>query len=379
MTNNKKKVVLVVFNSFENDSRVLKEAISLQSNGFSVSVVALHSVSLPERESFHNILIHRINLSTKKWPKNKFLQFIKYIEFLFRFLKEYRTISIVHCNDLIALPVGVFIKIFFNKKIKIIYDAHEYEINDIPNQLEKNIKIKFYIEKFLIKYADKVITVSNSIASDYKRLYGIPKPKLVLNCPPYADIPKQDLFRDELGIRKDQNIFLYQGGLTQGRGIDMLCDAFSKDEGDKDVIVFMGYGPLESYIQQKSKENNAIFFRDAVLPQNLLEYTASADYGVSYIEDSCLSYRYCLPNKLFEYIMAGIPILVSNLFEMKKFVEKHKVGVVAEENTVIGFLEAVKKIKEMDHAELLINIEKARKIFTWEKQQKTLLEEYCDL
>ncbi|MBF4328677.1 glycosyltransferase, partial [Vibrio anguillarum] len=110
---------------------------------------------------------------------------------------------------------------------------------------------------------------------------------------------------------------------------------------DRNVLVCMGYGPLEALIQEKAHQQSTIFFHPAVTPDVLLNYTSSADYGVSFIEDSCLSYRYCLPNKMFEYLMAGLPVLTSNLFEMKRLVEIEGVGIVAEENTVEGFRKAI--------------------------------------
>lgn len=376
---NKLRVTSIVFNNFKNDTRVLKEAVSLQSNGFSVHVVALHEDPLEEREKLGDVLIHRMKLTTRKWSKNTFVQIFKYIEFLFRFCKEYRNSDILHCNDLSTLPVGVFVKLLFNRKVKIVYDAHEYEIHILSNQSQRSIKLAFYLERFLIKYADKVITVSDSIANEYVRLYGIHKPALVLNCPPYANIDNQDLFRKELGIRQDQTIFLYQGSLGKGRGIEVLLEAFTTTSDDKNVIVFMGYGPLESDIKRHAEIHNTIFFKPAVSPQILLEYTATANYGISFIEDSCLNYRYCLPNKMFEYIMAGIPILVSNLVEMKKIVQQYDLGVVAKTNTSVDFLDAVKKIKEKNHNLLSNNLDQARKIFTWEAQEKILLQTYKEL
>ena len=90
-----------------------------------------------------------------------------------------------------------------------------------------------------------------------------------------------------------------------------------------------------------------IYFHKAVSPDVLLDYTSSADFGISTIEDSCLSYRYCLPNKMFEYLMAGIPVIVSNLYEMKRLVESNMVGTVAKENTSDVLKEAIKEAEDM--------------------------------
>ena len=120
-------VVCIVLNNFKNDNRVLKEARSLQKHGYDVLVVALHENSLAEHEIIKNFRVHRIRIRTKCWPKYKLIQTIKYFEFIWKAVKLYKRADIVHCNDLSALPVGVIIKKFFNKNVKIVYDAHEYE------------------------------------------------------------------------------------------------------------------------------------------------------------------------------------------------------------------------------------------------------------
>ncbi len=374
-----KKVTSIVLNNFKNDSRVLKENISLQKAGYNVQVVALHEEYLSEFEKIQNISVHRIKLKTRSWSKNKIIQILKYFEFIYKTVKLYKQSDIFHCNDLNSLPIGVIIKKFFNKDAKIVYDAHEYEINHTPNENKYKIKIQYFLEKFLIKYADKVITVSDSISDEYVRLYNIKKPELVLNTPPYKEIKKRNIFRETFGIQENQTIFLYQGGLSHGRGIEILLEAFKAIDNKNAVIVFMGYGPLERLIKDTSKEYSNIYFNEAVSPTVLLDYTSSADFGISTIEDSCLSYKYCLPNKMFEYIMAEIPIIVSNLYEMKRFVELNKIGTVAKENTPNGLKKSIEEAMKLDKEELGINIRKLKTVYNWEEQEKVLLNVYKGL
>jgi len=141
----------------------------------------------------------------------------------------------------------------------------------------------------------------------------------------------------------------------------------------------MGYGELENLIKEYSKKYNNIYFHPAVSPDILLDYTSSADFGISTIEDSCLSYIYCLPNKMFEYLMAEIPVIVSNLPEMKGLVEKNKIGVVAQENTPKGLKEAIAEAINLDKEELKSNIQKVKEIYNWEEQEKVLLDVYKEL
>ena len=376
-----KRVILIVLNNFKNDSRVLKEAISLQNAGFDVQVVALHEAGLKEFETIKNIPVYRIKLKSRNWSKNKAVQLLKYLEFLYRVSKEFKDVDIVHCNDLNALPAGILIKVF-HKDTKIVYDAHEYEINDKPNQSRWSIRLKYLLEKILIKYAKRVITVSDSIASEYVKLYGIKKPALVLNTPPYTIIEKKDFFRENLGIGKEKRIFLYQGALSYGRGVEILLETFKFLEREKvhqPCIVFMGYGPLEDLIKEASRKYANIYFHEAVDPDILLDFTSSADCGISMIEDSCLSYRYSLPNKLFEYIMAEIPVIVSNLPEMKRLVIEHKIGVVAKENSIEAIKEAIKDVLKFNRVQLQENIQRVKKIYNWEKQERILQKLYKEL
>ena len=232
------------------------------------------------------------------------------------------------------------------------------------------------LESVLVKFARSVINVSNSIANEYSRLYDIPKPYLVLNCPPYHEQTKHNLFRERLGIRADQTIFLYQGGLSKGRGIELLLEAFSDLGVDENVLVCMGYGPLECVIQKKANQQKTIYFHPAVSRDVLLNFTNSADYGILFYEDTCLNHRYCSPNKIFEYMMAGLPVLTSNLPEMKRLVETEGVGVVAKDNTVDGFRNAVKASLKQNYCSIQKNVFAARKKYCWEEQEKVLKEIY---
>jgi glycosyltransferase involved in cell wall biosynthesis len=372
------KIASLVLNNFKNDSRVLKESLSLANNGYKVEVLALHEENLAEHEKLEEISIHRVKLLTKNWPKNIIASIVKYMEFSYRVYQRCKSFDIIHCNDLNALPIGYMIKKFYNKEVKIVYDAHEYETqtNGLAG-LQK--KLTIFLEKNLIKHADAVICVSDSIANEYVKLYGIEKPALILNAPLYQAVKKENLLREELNIEKEKRVFLYQGALTKGRGIETLLEAFETLEDKSGAVVFMGYGALEERIQQAALKSENIFYHKAVRPEIVLRYTSSADYGVSMIEDSCLSYRYCLPNKLFEYAMANLPVIVSNLPEMRRVVEENKIGVVAKESGAQGMKKAIEEIVKLDYKELQRNLKSVQEEYNWQEQERTLLELYGGL
>lgn len=371
-------VVSIVLNNFKNDSRVLKEALSLTGAGHEVTIQAYHDEGLSEREVVSGVNVQRMKLVSKILPKARVVQLFKYIEFVIRAAVNQRHQKIFHCNDLNALPVAFLVKKVFRKDIKIVYDAHEYETetNGLKG-LEKTLTK--WVERFLINYCDQVITVSDSIANEYSRLYEIPKPALVLNAPYLQSVDKQNRFREKFGISEDKVIFLYQGGLFKGRGVETVIDAFKSIKIDNAVVVFMGYGPLESYVKNASNQYSNVYFHEAVSPTVLLNYTASADFGICMIEDTSLSYRYCLPNKMFEYVMAGLPIIASNLYEMRRFVEECEVGVIASQNTANGLVEAIEAASQINLDLLASNIEVTKQVFNWEQQEKVLLDVYSSL
>ena len=373
MASSSKQVVSFVLNDFLNDSRVLKTASCFARSGFSVTVVALHNGTLARRERRGAVRVDRIKLWTRSWKKIRVVQSIKYIEFLIRSFLLYRKVPICYCNDLNTLPIGFLIKVF-GGGCYVIYDSHELAINDSPNQTRVAIFLRKVMEGFLIRFVDEVIVVSDSIGKVYSRMYSIPTPHTILNCPPFSDRDEQNIFREKFDIADEQNIFLYQGALCEGRGIHSLINTFMGFNTNRSVIIFMGYGPLLSVIEDAAKNSDLIFYHPAVSPEKLLSYTSSADFGVAFIEDVCLSYRYCLPNKLFEYLMAGLPVLTSNVVEMKRFVEHEGVGVVAADNSVAGLRSGIKTILDSDYQVAQSHILRVRKKYSWENQEKALKE-----
>jgi glycosyltransferase involved in cell wall biosynthesis len=375
-----KRVAVLVLNEYVNDSRVIKQVESL-SNKYAVDVFALNNGTFKELErSSTNVRVLR-KVSYAK-PSDFLLKKIKqafvYFQYFITSLLTLNKYDIVHCNDLETLPIGMLGKLF-NRNLKVVYDAHEYETETLwmKNKFKKFLARK--LEGFLIHHADGVCVVSEGIAKEYVRLYNIEKPYLVLNTPKLVTVAKTDIFREKFNIPKETKIFLYQGGLTKGRGIEILLESFCRLGDSRQVIVFMGYGHLENEVKKFVESNDNIYFHEAVSPEVLLSYTSSADFGISFIEDLCLNYRYCLPNKIFEYMMTGIPVICSNLIEMKEVVNTHQLGLVANTNDSQGFLECVKLSSSIDYAKLVEKVTLARTIFNWEQQEKVIFTMYENL
>lgn len=361
-----------------NESRVLKETNSILNDNIAskVYIASLHADDLDEEKIYKdNLILNRFKLSSRKLSKNLFVQVFKYFEFIYRVTLFYRKkdIKMVNIHAIALLPLGVLLKYLY--RATLVYDTHELEteING-GNGLRK--KLAKFMEKSLIKKCDIVFVVSENIADWYAKEYNIKRPIVVKNAPRLIDSKKTNHFRENLNIKDNSIIVLYQGGLSKGRGVDLLLESFKQRDDDKVVIVFMGYGQLEEEIKIASKENNNIFFHPAVAPEIVLDYTSSADIGISFIENTCLSYYYCLPNKLFEYAMAGLPVIVSNMKEMRELVEKYEMGIVVEDDKIKSMNSAIDKILESDIKQMKQNARRCAEENSWEQQEIKMIDEY---
>jgi glycosyltransferase involved in cell wall biosynthesis len=321
------------------------------------------------------LIAHRFELTTRKFTKNLAVQAVKYLEFSFRvyFFYKNKEINIVNVHSLALLPLGVCLKFLF--KAKLIYDTHELETEKNGDSGVRQ-KINKLIEKVLIKYVDMTIVVSQSIADWYFREYKIERPLVVLNVPNQRDLIKTNYFREILGISSDKTILLYQGGLVTGRGVQLILDAFKVRNNEKIVLFFMGYGSLEKDIKFAASKYNNIFYFPAVPSDVVLEYTASADLGIHLMQNTCLNHYYAMPNKFFEYAMAGLPVLVSNMKEMADLVMKNMMGVVIDDLTVDGVNNSIDIFLKQDLASMKLNSYRVACENAWETQEKKLLAGY---
>jgi glycosyltransferase involved in cell wall biosynthesis len=374
-----KKVISIVLNNFVNDARVLKEAVTLLSAGYEVTVVCLHDEGLPITEVKSGVNVQRIKLLSRSLPKSNFFWGIKYLEFFFKAFFRFFRGDVIHCHDLNTLSVGYFIKFFRRKRVRLIYDAHEFETEQHENPGKVMYKLTVWLERILIKPCDAVITVSKPIAEAYAKRYQIPEPELILNCPPYQQIDPRNHFRNLFNINEETKILLYQGGLSTERGIENLLEAFHQMNDPGLALVVMGYGPLEGLVTEYSQKNNRIFLHPAVGQDVLASYTSSADFGLLFYENTCLNNYYCMPNKLFEYLMAGVPVVVSPLFELRRLVETYTLGVVSEDSSVEAIHDAMLDVLDFDLHTFKQRVEEFNIHYNWEQQARKLTALYAKL
>lgn len=370
-----KNIFILCFNVCKYQSRILKEAKTLTKNNNKTDIFAFHEDGFKEFEIIDKINITRLKLKSKKFPKIFVFQLFKYLELANHVCKKITSYNYLHIHNLIALPLAIFIKKFVNKKIKIIYDCHEYETErDNMSFLKKFLFKK--IEKIFIKHCNYTITVSNSIMNEYKKLYNLKNIQCIYNTPFYSEYKISNVFRKKFKIDSDHKIFLYQGGFSKARGILKYIEVFKQLKDFKCCLILMGYGSLLEEVKEAAENNNNIFFQEAVSMDEIQKYTSSADYGLNITENTCLSRYYALPNKLFEYVMARIPIIVSNDYERGNFVRENQIGFVVENTKIASIKNKIIESLEYNKFSFFNELDNLSKKFNWEIESKKLLSIY---
>jgi glycosyltransferase involved in cell wall biosynthesis len=308
---------------FTHESRILKETRSLVESGLfdSIHIGAIWAEGLAEHEELDaRRRVWRVRMWTGRLPgiAGKLLRFAEwYARLYWRFRKD--PPDFINCHSLSTLPLGAVFRAFLSSRI--VYDTHELETE---TQSSTGIRkwLATRLERALIRRVEAVIVVSEAIAAWYREAYNIGEVHVVRNVPYGRKRPaaKSDLLRKACGIKNGELLFICQGMVDEGRGISIILNAFARLPGDRHVV-FLGYGPMVGLVKERALRHHNIHYHPAVPPDRLLEYTAGADIGISLIENTSLSYYYSLPNKVFEYIACGVPVIVSDFPEMAALVD----------------------------------------------------------
>lgn len=346
----------------------------------SVSIAALHADGLLEREILGpRRELYRLRLRSRSLPTLLPLQLLKFAELCARVigLALRQRPHVVNVHTLGLLPVGVLFKLLF--RTRLVYDAHELE-TEVEGLVGLRQRLARLVERSLIGYCDAVCVVNRSIADWYEKAYGLARVWVVHNMPRrMTAVPQRTgLLRQAIGLNSpDALLFIYQGMLSSGRGIEMLLDVFAGINGDRHLVC-MGYGPLEEQVRQAAQGHPNIHFMPAVAPELVKDYTVDADVGLSLIENTCLSYYLCAPNKLYEYTACGVASIVSDFPEMSRFVDSHDCGWKVEPS-VVALGQLIRSIDAEVLAAKRANAVRAGVQYCWENEEPELLRMYESL
>jgi glycosyltransferase involved in cell wall biosynthesis len=370
----KSKVLITFLGNINYDTRCKNLFDTLTANNFDVEFIGFDWQTKDFSEAHGSISIFKL--------KKGILSLSFYLKFLWHLkLKLLKTkAEIIFAEDIYTL---LFVVIFGKlKRAKIYYDSREL-FGYLAGLKEKKFKQAFWkwIEKFFIRRADYVMVTGSMDGQFLKKEYGVNNLILLRNLPRYYKPELQLDLHSHLQIDKTKSVILYQGVLLKGRGIEKIFSVLN--ELPDHVLVIAGGGEFEEHYQKLAEEMKIaqqVFFLGKLTQEDLPKVTGSADIGVSLIENLSVSYYHALPNKLFEYIMAEVPVIVSNLPQMKEIVEKYDVGYIVEFESKDELISAIKKLTDDKN---LYEIKKhnchiASKELNWEKEVTNLLQTLRD-
>jgi len=318
----KKRVIISVINDLATDQRVNRAATTLASEGMEVILVGRKlrsSIDLPAR----SYCCVRFKLWAEQGP-------FFYLAFNFRLLIYllFHRADVLLSNDLDTLLPNFLVSKL--KKSFLVYDSHEYftGVPELENHPFKRATWK-RIERWILPKLKHAMTVNDSIASLYHHEYGI-RMEVVRNVPVEPDTLIPSKTRKELGLPSGKKILLFQGaGINIHRGAEEALEAMIYLEDF--LLLFIGSGDVMESLKKKSLVLNLgdrIHFIPKQPMELLRQYTELADAGLTLDKDTNINYRFSLPNKLFDYIHAGLPVIASDLPEVSRIVRQYDIGMI---------------------------------------------------
>jgi glycosyltransferase involved in cell wall biosynthesis len=235
-----------------------------------------------------------------------------------------------------------------------------------------------------------VITVNETIAKELSSRYLVPTPWVVMNAPSMkspayiTSTGNGKSLRAAIGIGSDLHLILYSGSITFNRGLEKVIESLVYLPDC--YLVLMGYGTerykisLQALAREIGVESRFSFF-GPVPSEEVTTYASCADLGIAPIKNACLSYYYCSPNKLFEYILAGVPVIASNFPEMGKVIHKYEIGYTFDPEDSRGIARVIRRVFDnpQHYQKMKQNTITASHAYNWEKESKKLLEIYQTL
>ena len=359
----KKRIIVSVSNDLATDQRVRKQCEELWNAGYDIVLLGRLLPNSPDFDRPYKTL--RVKL-----PFSKGALFYASLNIFLFFKILFSRVDILWANDLDTLPANWLVSLIKGKPL--VYDSHEY-FTEVP-EIQHKPKVKSvwrYFEKKCIGRADIVITVSQSIANLLKETYHLDEVLTVRNVPMGSTVfPKSS--KAEMGFDENRFLLLLQGGgINMNRGGEELVEAMRYIENADLVII--GGGDALPELKRLAKEfelNDKIRFLAKKPYEDMMRYTSVADLGFSLDKSGNLNYLFSLPNKIFDYAMAGLPMVTSDLPEVAAFVRKNEIGIVLAEVSPKEISSQVNKLigdpSRLD--ELRKNVSRMHSELSWEKE-----------
>lgn len=367
------QIIVSVINDLATDQRVKKVCNVLnESFGDVLLVGRILKNSLPLERNYRT---HRMKLIFTNGP----LFYAEYNVRLFAFLLFHKADLLVS-NDLDTLLANYTISRIKHKPL--VYDSHEYFLG-MPELMGRSSVQSIWrsIEKIIFPRLKTIITVNKSIASLYEKAYN-KKLHVVRNVSPMLHQSRKAT-KKELGLPENKTIFILQGaGINMDRGAEEAIQAMQYVQDA--VLLIIGSGDLFSLLPSiihKYGLDKKVIVKNKMPYAELMQYTLNSDFGLSMDKDTNINYRFSLPNKLFDYIQAGLPILGSDLPELARIIRDYDIGVIFERHNpqeIGNIMTGMMTDKDAQHV-WRRNLKRASEELCWEKESQVLKEIYSNI
>ncbi|WP_263263880.1 glycosyltransferase family 4 protein [Pseudomonas sp. RIT-PI-S] len=383
-------IAMFVWNDFRHDARVLKEAQTLAGAGHEVTVHALLAPGhTPAEQTMHDgVKVRRLPRSPLGGKASASrsggvgmawkiaTRLLTHLRFCWRLARQ--GADVIHAHDVNVLPTAWLAARLSGARI--VYDAHE--ISTSREGYGSLRRLVGALEHSLFSRMDGTITTTNARAKFFARAYNVQRPVVLQNRPRRSAVPPTDRLRDELSLPQRWPIILYQGGLQQGRGLEGLIGAMATVP--RAYLVLIGGGQLGPRLRQLAKDpalERRVFIVPTVPLAQLPSYSAAADIGVQPIVNTCLNHATTDSNKLFEYIMAGLPVVATDLREIRAVVQGYRVGELVPSGDTAQLAHTLRRLVEAPALRETYrrNACRARAELHWESQESRLLGLYAAL
>lgn len=322
----------IYISAFRNESRILRQTAAIATSGRfgRIYILGGWEPDLPILERLDRTrIVVRIRTLTRRgrglWNS------LVYAEWLLRCTSVLLRIrpGCLNAHSVRVLPSVMMIRIL-RRKCVLVYDTHEWETGTDGLAGMKRL-LWSLVERAAIPFIHSIVTVTDGITLLYRTRYPRISVTTVRNFPLKRDVVSREQRKERFGLRgycclSDADIlFCFQGMLRSSRYIELLIEVFSHITSGKHLVL-MGWGPLQRLVEIAAETYHNIHFHPGVSPECVVEYIMGADVGISLTMDNCLNHHYSLPNKVLESLGAGIPVIVSDLPELRRVVEAGRYG-----------------------------------------------------
>lgn len=385
-----KLVLKICAGTWNNASRDKRELSVCQELGYDTLVLAKGNANDHGREE--DVEGFKVRRYSTRPIGNRIPEPINRAMSLFTWAQYARSLkpSIISGHDIIGLLIGWMSNVFRSNKAKLVYDSHEFEIGRNAKRNKLQIWWITHLERFLIKRCAFSIMVNDSIADEVQRIHKLnQRPIVVRSTPekwelnPEKSKELREQFLEEMPDVK--YLLMYHGFVTPGRGVENAIKVAAKfnDVG----VVVLGHTAGQTYMAtlealiEKEGMGDRVLFHDAVAYDVLRDYIGAVDLSTILSDIPGKSYYYGLPNKFFESIQSLVPIISTELPEIKRIVNNYEIGMICPVGDIDTAVEDIKELRRNQklYDQMKNNLIMAKEELCWENEKRVLVDAYKSL